>query len=1476
MVIGKGEPGRRWSGEHRRRSRARPVGGSLLLLMLLAALAAATSLAGSATASNPLSKVEPSVVDAVNTKGAATFWAILGEQADLDTSAGLSRDARGHYVYDKLTSVAKESQAGLTAMLDQRHASYKSYWIVNAVRIQGDESTLLAVAARNDVERVIAPKTYRVPTPKPAGTPPGINTIEWNIDRIRAPEVWTGFGDRGEGIVVANIDTGVQFDHSALVAQYRGNQGGGTFDHNYNWHDPSNVCGSPSLVPCDNNGHGTHTMGTMVGDDGNPGVNQIGVAPGARYIMAKGCESNFCSDSALLSSAQWILAPTDLNNQNPRPDLRPHVVNNSWGGGSGDPWYQASVDAWVAAGIFPAFSNGNSGSSCNSSGSPGDYTNSYSAGAFDINNNIAFFSSRGPSFFGGEKPNIAAPGVSVRSSVPTNGYASFSGTSMASPHVAATVALIWSVAPAIVGDITATAELLDNTAVDTSDLQCGGTADDNNVWGEGKLDAFAAVDQAPRGPTGILTGTVTNSADGTPIAGATVNAVGPANRATTTNATGGYSLTLPIGTYDVSARAFGFATSTATVEIMEGATTTQDFALTPAPSHAVSGHVHDTAGNPLANATVKILGTPIPEATTDATGAYSFASVPEGEYDVRAASGRCYDPQTQHLVVDGPETLDFDLQLRTDNFGYFCQVVAPSYVEASNVLPLGGDDASIQVSLPFTFTFYGEDYTSAHVATNGFLNFLSPNASFFNSSIPSSFAPNGAIYPFWDDMFIESDSSVRTETLGTAPNRRFVIEWRNVGFYPPGGAKRIDFEVVLHENGHILTQYRNIADDSQERGGSATIGIENAAGDDAFQYSFEEGSIGSPEYAVLYRLPPSGFIQGHVTDANDNLAIAGATVKAIRDGMVVRQKTTNADGFYRIQVPVGTYTVEASNANYETGSATADVAVDATVTRNFALRTARAEISPTSLEFIVTPNSTKTKRLTLSNTGSLDMTWEFREAGGGRVAASSMAGLQKNPGYNPNARTTEGLYSIHKPGWSPTAPGDVLRSWPPTGLSLAWGVGYTGNVWLSDIPSANRNHEFSVTGTPTGRNYPAPWAGSWPGDMALDTANNCMAQVNVGGDNGIYCWNLDTGDVVYSITGAFPWTGISQRGLAYRPDDNSFYIGGWNEGILYHVRGHGAGEGEVIGSCSPSDPNISGLAWNPAFNIIWSATNSPSDTIYQLNPDTCATLSSIPHPRPSFNGAGLEMDEEGNLWMIAQNSDGGPNTVYLVESGVPAFTNVPWLSEDPESGTLAPGGTQTIDVTVDTAGMSPGVYNATLFVQSNSGRRPTLRVPVSLLVPAFRAGVNAGGAAYNDVAEGDPWVVDRAYTAGGYGYVGRGGEFSSRRAIAGTDDDPLYQNLRRGMSEYRFDVPNGVYQVELRFAELSNRRPGQHLYDVLIEGNVVLYAHDVAAEVGTYTADDHSYFVPVTDGSVNVRFVGRRGFGEPEVGAVRVTHRPDR
>jgi subtilisin family serine protease len=1480
-----------------RAPRRKTIRGALIASLVLASMALAGSgapgLAAQSTGSgaaastgtasaSPLDKVSAKVIQQINANGQATFWAALRQKADLNGPAGIqNRNERGRAVLDRLRTTANQSQAGLRALLTKRGVQFQPFYITNAIRITAGDAVLREVAAQPEVEKILPSESFRIPDPITGKTEPKVNTVEWNINDINAPQVWSQFGDRGEGIVVASIDTGVEYTHSALVAKYRGNLGGGNFDHNYNWWDPSHVC--PNPAPCDNVFHGTHTMGTMVGDDGDPGPNQIGVAPHATWIEAKGCESNSCSDFALLSSAQFILAPTDLNGNNPDPSRRPDIVNNSWGDGPNNAFFHDATAAWVAAGIFPAFSNGNAGPGCGSAGSPGDYDNTYAAGAFDINHNIAGFSSRGPSAFdGGTKPNIAAPGVNVRSSVPGNSYASFNGTSMASPHVAATVALMWSAAPSLERDIAGTEAILDQTAVDTSDLSCGGTAGDNNVWGEGRLDAFAAVSNSPIGPTGVLTGTVSDASNNAPIQGATVHATGPFDATTTTDASGNYTFAhLPVGTYDVTASAFGYTSQTANgVVISDGQTTTQDFALQPAPSHTVSGTVSDTGGNPLANATVQILNTPIPPATTDASGHYSIPAVPEGTYDARASQGRCYEAQTQQLVVNGDETLDFSLTQRHDNFGYFCQVEAPSYIEATAPLGLSGDDNSMQVSLPFGFTFYGQTYNNAWVCTNGHVTFLNPGGTFcpfFNTGIPDSGTPNAAIYPFWDDMFLDGNSTTWTAELQNP--HRFVIEWRNATFFPPGGPNRIDFEVILYENGQILTEYRNLDPNGQEQGNSATIGIENAAGDDALQYSFGEASLDTPSFAVRYRLPPNGFVQGHVTDANDTQPISGATIKAIQGGNTIRQTTTDANGFYRLQLFVGNYTIEASKTNYETKSAAVSIVEDQTVTQDFSLKTPRGEVSPTSLEFIVPAGQSRTKTLTLRNTGSLPMSFNIQETGGGQVQATSFAGLKKNPDYNPNARTTQGLYVGGTPGgWSITAPGDVIRSWTTNPLQLAWGVGYTGNVWLSDVDAGGcgatcQNWEYTTLGVQTGRHWPSTWAGAWPGDMSPGPGGS-ICQVNVGGDNGIYCWNPDTGAVTGSITGSFPWTQTSQRGLAYRPDDDSYYIGGWNQGVIYHVKGLSAPDkGAVISQCNAPDFNISGLAWNPAFNILWEATNSPTDTIYEVNPDTCGMLATLPHPTPGFNGAGLEMDEAGNLWTVSQNA----HNAYLIESGVPAFTDVPWLSENPASGNVAVGGSQQIQVTVNTANLAPGhVYNATLFIQTNSGRVPTLRVPVSLIIPSYYQAANPGGGDYTSL-DGDVWAADKAYAAGSWGYIGQSNTDSTRSAIGGTDDDPLYQNDRRGSIEYRFDgLPNGTYQVELRFAELQNQKAGQRIFDVIAEGDFLYPALDVAGEVGKLYADDKSKFVQVTDGQLNLRFVARQGSKEPIINGIRIRQRPDR
>src|SRR5829696_736837 len=536
-------------------------------LVLASAVLAATGLLAIPAAAQPSTngggKIEKSLAAELAAEESADFYVEFAEQADLSTASGIADwDQRGTAVVDALRRTADASQSDVRKQLDLTGTSYQPFWVANTILVRGgDDSLAQTLASFGNVTRLRSPHTYALPRPSPGTAEDEIDAVEWGVARIRADQVWSTFGVRGEGITVANIDTGVDFDHPALVGKYRGNTGGGTFNHNYNWFDPSNVCGTPSLAPCDNNNHGSHTMGTMLGDDG--AGNQIGVAPGARWIAAKGCESNNCSDAALLASGQWILAPTDLAGANPRPDLRPNVVNNSWGGGGGDTWYLATVNAWRASGIFPAFSNGNSGPSCGTSGSPGDYAESFSSGAFDINGAIASFSSRGPAS-GRIKPNLAAPGVNVRSSINGGGYGAFNGTSMASPHTAGTVALMWSAASSLVGDLAQTATLLDDTATDTPNSQCGGTDDDNNVFGEGRLNAYGAVAQSPRGPVGTLNGTVTNGSTGAPLAGARVSITGPVDRTSTTEATGTYQFTLPTGSYSITVSAFGFDTGTAT------------------------------------------------------------------------------------------------------------------------------------------------------------------------------------------------------------------------------------------------------------------------------------------------------------------------------------------------------------------------------------------------------------------------------------------------------------------------------------------------------------------------------------------------------------------------------------------------------------------------------------------------------------------------------------------------------------------------------------------------------------------------------------------------------------------------------------------------------------------------------------------------------------------------------------------------
>jgi subtilisin family serine protease len=323
----------------------------------------------------------------------------------------------------------------------------------------------------------------------------GTDAVVWNIEKVRADEVWTDFGATGTGVIVSNIDTGVLYTHTALVDQYRGTAGGGTYDHNYNWWDPY---GYGPTEPYDFHSHGSHTMGTMLGDDG--GTNQIGMAPDATWMACQGFDENtgFGYNAELLECAEFILAPWDLSGANPMPAMRPHVVNNSWGGGQAQWWYNQAAYAWRAAGIFGVFSAGNSGPSCETTGDPGDMANMMAVGATDSDDVIAGFSSRGPANITGIlKPNVSAPGVNVISAYNNGAIGSMNGTSMASPHVAGEAALLWSAEPALIGDVDMTYWIIEQSTKPLTTTQvCG---DDmpgdvpNNVYGWGRIDAYEAV-----------------------------------------------------------------------------------------------------------------------------------------------------------------------------------------------------------------------------------------------------------------------------------------------------------------------------------------------------------------------------------------------------------------------------------------------------------------------------------------------------------------------------------------------------------------------------------------------------------------------------------------------------------------------------------------------------------------------------------------------------------------------------------------------------------------------------------------------------------------------------------------------------------------------------------------------------------------------------------------------------------------------
>ena len=575
-------------------------------------------------------------------------------QADLEvaTIGALGAVELRSHVVSTLKAHAARSQGSLRAYLEGAQAvgsveSYTSFWIFNGIAVRARPSAIRAIAANPSVASIRLDRWRQwVPNlnlkPQIPDSQSSLSALqsstEWNIAHIRADQVWGALHISGTNAVVAGMDTGADWLHPALQTGYRGYNPHGPANHAYSWHDAT---GEGALYPVDGHGHGSHTLGTAVGKGG------IGVAPGARWIAVRVLNNQgYGYDSWIHDGFQWLLAPGG------DPAKAPDVVNCSWGNFNGYlAIFQPDLQALRTAGILAMFSAGNDGPDRQTVGSPASLPEALAVGATDADDEVAVFSSRGPSPWGEIRPHVVAPGVSVRSSLPGGAYGQKNGTSMAAPHVSGIAALLRSVSPTL--SITRVTFFITSTAVPL------GASRPNNDAGWGRVDAFAAAAALAR--PGFITGTVTRADEGTPIAGATVVAAphgGGGGGSATAGDDGSYLLALSPTHYDLTASAFGYDSAKKWgVVVTTGTTAAVDFSLAPLPSGTLRGRITDAAtGNPL-TATVSVLDTPLE--TTDDT--YTF-TLPAGTYTLRARR-LGYRIITATVVVDAGHVTVADLAL---------------------------------------------------------------------------------------------------------------------------------------------------------------------------------------------------------------------------------------------------------------------------------------------------------------------------------------------------------------------------------------------------------------------------------------------------------------------------------------------------------------------------------------------------------------------------------------------------------------------------------------------------------------------------------------------------------------------------------------------------------------------------------------------------------------------------------------------
>lgn len=1222
-------------------------------------------------------EVEPALEQQFKQEGSAGYLIYFREKADLSAADKLDWEARGWYVMEALKATAANSQSKVQAYLDAQGVNYQSFWIDNIIAVDASTYEVFnGLMAFSEIESLRARRTMGIIEPDIVPAPESTFAIEPNISHVKADQVWA-LGYEGTGVTIANIDTGVRYTHQALVNQYRGNLGG-SFDHNYNWWDPY---GNHPASPADDNGHGTHTMGTMVGDDG--GANQIGMAPDANWIACRGCNTSSCTDTALLGCAQFMAAPTDLNGANADPSKRPIAVNNSWGdcGQSYDNWYQGVVDAWHAAGIHPIFSNGNA-SNCgysappglNTVGNPARYGNVTGVGSSgQSNGQYATHSNWGPTdnpdtvnpnppdAFGAVlKPQVIAPGVNIRSSVNTGDTAyqgGWTGTSMSAPHVTGLIALMVQAAPCLAGDYATVETILEETAIPVP-YASGGTPpppagnEINYASGHGEIDALAAVQMA-MGMCGdsTLSGQVTEStlltAPGDPIAGALVVAENiSTTRQTTTDAMGYYSMTLFAGTYDVTISKYGYVLQTIPGVNVSGATTL-NVPLPAANMYTVDGTVTDVnTGWPL-YAKITIDGYPGDPIWTDpATGMYSITLAEGFTYTMQVDAWLDGYPTVEQVVapLTGNATIDFALDVDV------IACAAPGY--GSGSVPLLEDSFDTITAFPAegwdvvdTSGTAGNWATSATtVHPSGQPPHSGAKLAYFNSWTASSgnatrlyrtagvdlSASSGVAVSLW--MYHDSGYSSSNDRVQVQVSTDGGTTWTDVG------------APISRYDGSIGWKKHLVSLDAYTGPGYTDVRLGlNAIS--AFGNDIHIDDVAISEIGCAAPLD-GGLVIGQVNDLNTGDPLTGAEV--MNDGgystdTAATEDTAVGDSFYTLFSRSGSHVFTATFPMRADGYATVNVVDGGVVVQDFQLGAGQLSADPAAVAVTLELGATDSTSFDLNNTGTGAASFEIVEKA---VRSSAVTAGE----------------DVLVVAYDTTAAASMV--------SALTGAGYTA-LSVSDAT-------FQTYTVPQLLEYSAVF---YAGSSSANARTLLMAY-------------LDAGGSLY----------ISDNDLGYFNGSTTFYqtylqatYGGDNGGDFL------TGEDIMLGL----DLNVSTDPYPDYFTVGAEGTRIFSYT-------------------GGSNAGGVAVNRNGYLAIytafdfddMAANSD----EVALVERimGYLATSDITWLMASPVTGTIAAPGTAIINVGFDASVAevpAPGTYLAKFEVK-NDTPYGKLVIPVTMTVTA--------------------------------------------------------------------------------------------------------------------------------------------------------------